>query len=94
MLNSWNLGPESTLRSDHLHHGLTVIGRRNRLYYTDWRKTWVDNKMRTHSITERAMQHYKNNGSLTRLEHPNTDEAEENVLKNNFREMFESLKED
>ena len=40
------------------------------------------------------MQHYKNNGSITRLEHPNTDEAEENVLKNNFREMFESLKED
>ena len=29
-----------------------------------------------------------------RPEHPNTDEAEENDLKNNFMKMIEALKED
>ena len=30
---------------------------------------------------------------IARLEHPNTDEAEESYHKNNFRKMFETLKE-
>ena len=32
--------------------------------------------------------------TTARLEHPNIDEAEENDLKNNFRRMFEALKEE
>ena len=36
----------------------------------------------------------KTNGSATaRFEHPNTDDAEENGLQNNFRKMIEALKE-
>ena len=32
--------------------------------------------------------------TIARLEQPNIDEAEENDLKNNFRRMFEILKEE
>ena len=32
--------------------------------------------------------------TAARLEHPNTDEAKENYLKNNFWRMFEALKEE
>lgn len=36
----------------------------------------------------------KTSGStITRFEHPNTDEAEENGLKNNIRKMIEAIKE-
>ena len=47
------------------------------------------------NITKSNTASSKNSGSTTaRLKQHNTDEAEENDLKNNFREMFEALKEE
>ena len=49
----------------------------------------------TLSTTKSNTTPIKTSGPTTaRLEHPNTDEAEENDLKNNFRRMFEALKEE
>ena len=49
----------------------------------------------TLNTTKNNMTPTKNNGSISaRLEHLNVDEAGENDLKNNFRRMFEALKEE
>ena len=49
----------------------------------------------TFNTTKSNMTPTKTTGpTMARLEHPNTDEAEENNLKNNFRRMFEALKEE
>lgn len=52
----WNLGPISTMRSDHLSLRFIAIWRtddsRHNSNYTNWRKNWVDKKLRTHWTTQ------------------------------------------
>lgn len=57
---------------------------------------WADNKVITHSTTQRKTQHPpKTSGSTrARLDHHNPDETEENYLKNDFRKKSEDLKEE
>lgn len=66
--------------------------------YTNWRKNLtrrlhpyqLEEEMRIHSTTWRAMQHPQTSGSTTaRSEHSSADETEENDLNNKFMKMTE-----
>ena len=51
-------------------------------------------KITCNTIKSSTTQEKSRDPTTARLEHPNTDEAKENDLKNNFRRMFEALKEE